>query len=108
MRILINRMNENISKLTSKNHSKACAAGDEIITESNRSDKWYGNFNTFALLLDHPNSFVRNHVLHILAANAQWDGQNRVNEVLPKILFHITDEKPVTSRQCIRALEKIG
>ncbi len=24
------------------------------------------------------------------------------------MLSHITDEKPITSRQCIRALEKIG
>lgn len=33
---------------------------------------------------------------------------NRFNRVLSEYLSHITDEKPVTARQCIQALARVG
>ena len=59
-------------------------------------------------MLHHPKSYVRNRVLHILAANVPWDVENRFDEVLPDFLAHITDEKPITARQCIQALAQVG
>lgn len=47
-------------------------------------------------------------MLHILAANAQWDEENRFDSILPAYLTHITDEKPITARQCIKALAQVG
>ncbi|MCD7738893.1 MAG: hypothetical protein LUH58_07635 [Lachnospiraceae bacterium] len=38
----------------------------------------------------------------------QWDEENRFDTVLPDFLSHITDEKPITARQCIKALAQIG
>ena len=60
------------------------------------------------LLLDHSNSFVRNRALSLLAANAQWDEENRFDAILPSILSHIIDPKPITARQCGKALAEIG
>ncbi len=60
------------------------------------------------LLLDHPKSLVRNRVLYILAANAQWDDENRFDLVISDFLTHITDEKPITARQCVKALAQVG
>ena len=94
--------------LTVKDDALACAFADRIISESQRSDKWYACFDEVAALLVHPKSLVRNRALHILAANAQWDEENRFDAILPEYLSHITDEKPITARQCIQALAQVG
>ena len=102
-------MKENIiAKLTVKNDKYACALADKIISESQETDEWYEYFDDFATLLDHPKSLVRNRALYILAANAQWDEENRFDGIISDYLLHITDEKPITARQCIKALAQVG
>ena len=102
-------MHENlIANLTSKDDKYACAIADRIISESQDTDEWYEYFDTFASLLNHPKSLVRNRALHILAANAQWDELNRFDAILPEYLSHVMDEKPITARQCIKALVQVG
>lgn len=102
-------MKENIvAKLTAKDDKYACALADKIISESQETDEWYEYFNDFASLLNHPKSLVRNRVLYILAANAQWDEENRFDSIISNFLTHITDEKPITARQCIKALAQVG
>ena len=64
-------MNEIISMLTAKDDKDACAFADKIISESQDTDVWYEHFNTFASLLNHPKSYVRNRALNIIAANVQ-------------------------------------
>ena len=97
-----------ISMLTAKDDQYACAMADKIISESHDSDKWYEYFDVFSSLLNHPKSLVRNRVLNILASNAQWDDANRFDMILDDYLAHVTDEKPITARQCIKALEQVG
>ena len=97
-----------IANLTSKDDKYACAIADKIISESQDTDEWYEYFDTFASLLNHPKSLVRNRVLYILAANAQWDVNNRFDAILSEYLSHVTDEKPITARQCIKALAQVG
>ena len=97
-----------IAKLTAKDDKYACAFADKIISESQETDEWYEYFDDFASLLNHPKSFVRNRVLYILAANAQWDEENRFDLIMSDFLAHSTDEKPITARQCIKALAQIG
>ena len=101
-------MQDIIAKLTAKDDKYACAIADRIISESQDTDEWYEYFDTFASLLNHPKSLVRNRMLYILAANAQWDDENRFDAILPEFLSHITDEKPITARQCIKALAQVG
>ncbi|MDD6989697.1 SufBD protein [Ruminococcus sp.] len=102
-------MKENVvAKLTVKDDKCACAFADKIISESQETDKWYEYFDDFSSLLDHPKSLVRNRVLNILAANAQWDKENRFDSIISDFLKHITDEKPITARQCIKALAQVG
>ena len=101
-------MQEIIGKLTDKDDTSACIVADRIIAESQETDKWYGYLDAFAALLDHPKSLVRNRALHILAANARWDREDSLDAILPAYLAHITDEKPVTARQCIKALAQLG
>ena len=101
-------MQEIVAKLTAKDDKYACAIADKIISESQDTDEWYEYFDTFASLLNHPKSLVRNRALNILAANAQWDDANRFDSILDDYLAHITDEKPITARQCIKALVQVG
>ena len=102
-------MKENIvAKLTLKDNKYACALADKIISESRETDEWYEYFDDFASLLDHPKSLVRNRAMHILAANAQWDEENRFDGIISDFLTHITDEKPITARQCVKALAQVG
>ena len=101
-------MQEIINKLTAKDDKFACAIADKIIEESRETDTWYEYFDAFASLLSHPKSLVRNRALHILAANAQWDEENRFDAILPEFLSHVTDEKPITARQCIQTLAQVG
>ena len=102
-------MKENIiEKLTAKDDKFSCAVADKIIAESQETDAWYEYFEDFASLLNHPKSLVRNRVLYILAANVQWDVEDRFDAVLPDFLTHITDEKPITARQCVKSLAQVG
>ena len=99
---------EIIAKLIVKDDKYTSAVAERIISESQDTDKWYECFDDFASLLNHPKSLVRHRVLFILAANAQWDDENRFDAILDDYLTHVTDEKPITARQCIMALAQVG
>jgi len=101
-------MTEMLTRLTNKEDKSACMLADRIVSESRDTDQWYPYLEDFAALLRHPKSLVRNRALHILAANAQWDGEDRFDAILPEFLAHVTDEKPITARQCIQALAQVG
>ncbi len=96
------------AKLTSKDDRYACAYCERILSESRETDEWYGCFDEFAALLNHRKSLVRNRALNLLAANARWDEENRFDGIMPEYLSNVTDEKPVTARQCIKALSEVG
>lgn len=97
-----------VQKLTSKDDKYSCALADKIVAESHDTDEWYEYFDEIASLLDHPKSLIRNRALYILAANVQWDEENRFDLILPDYLKHIMDEKPITARQCVKALAEVG
>ena len=99
---------ELIAALTAKDDKYACACAEKIISESRETDEWYEYFDAFAALLSYPKSLVRNRALYILAANVQWDDEGRFDAILPEYLSHITDEKPITARQCVKALAEVG
>ena len=101
-------MQEIISKLTAKDDKYASAVAERIISESQDTDKWYECFDDFASLLNHPKSLVRNRVLYILAANAQWDDENRFDAILTDYLGHVTDEKPITAGQVYQGFGASG
>lgn len=96
-----------INKLTVSDDS-ACEFTGIILDESHKSNKWYCYFDDFVSLLNHKNSFVRNRIVYILAANARWDVDNKFEKIIDDFLVHVTDEKPITARQCIKSLVEVG
>lgn len=99
---------EFIAYLTGKDAVAACAFADRIVHESRECDCWYPYFDETAALLCHKNSLVRNRAIEILAANARWDTDCKLDRVMDELLSHVTDEKPITVRQCIKALPEIA
>ena len=59
-------------------------------------------------MLDSDNSYIRTRGLTLLAYNAKWDKDYKIDEVIDKYLKHITDAKPITARQCIKLLPVIA
>lgn len=59
-------------------------------------------------MLDSDNSYIRTRGLTLLAYNAKWDRDYKIDEVIDKYLKHITDVKPITARQCIKLLPIIA
>ncbi|MEA4992868.1 MAG: SufBD protein [Oscillibacter sp.] len=96
------------ARLTAKPAKSACAYADAVTAESRESNWFYQYLDDFAALLCHKNSLVRNRAISILAANARWDAENRYDTLMDAFLSHVTDEKPITSRQCIQALPEIA
>ncbi|MEA4815058.1 MAG: SufBD protein [Oscillospiraceae bacterium] len=99
---------EMLARLTDKDTKSACSYAGAVAAESRESDRFYPYLDDFAALLRHKNSLVRNRAISILAANARWDSENRYDALLDEFLSHVTDEKPITARQCIQALPEIA
>lgn len=97
-----------IARLTGKDAKDAYAFAQQIVKASRVSDAWYPCFDRFAELLRHKNSLVRNRVIAILAANARWDREGKFDALLDEFLSHVTDEKPITARQCAAALPEVA
>ena len=53
---------------------------------------------------------VRNRTrgLTLIAYNAKWDKDNKIDEIIDEYLKHIEDVKPITARQCIKLLPMIA
>lgn len=76
----------------------------QLQNKSNNSDDVYPFFDAFAEMLDNMNSYIRTRGIILIAANAKWDVDYKIDEIIDKYLAHIIDDKPITARQCIKAL----
>ena len=68
----------------------------------------YRYWDVFRGKLASDNSYQRSIGMLLLAANARWDEGGRCAEALDDMAKLLADEKPVTIRQCVGALEVIA
>ncbi len=54
------------------------------------------------------NSYIRTRGLTLIAYNAKWDKDNKIDEIIDEYLKHIEDVKPITARQCTNLLPMIA
>ena len=99
---------ELICGLKDNNDKYAYQCLKELESKSLISDAVYPYFNLFAELLDSTNSYHRNRGILLIAANAKWDRENKIDEIIDKLLKHVEDEKPITARQCIKAMPLVA
>ncbi|MEA4827187.1 MAG: SufBD protein [Clostridium sp.] len=99
---------ELIERLYSKDATNAYEALQLLETESEKSNAVYKFFDRFAELIEDSNSYRRIRGFRLIAANAKWDIEYKIDEIIDEYLKHILDEKPITSRQCIKVLPNIA
>lgn len=79
----------------------------QLEAESKNSAAVYKYFDTFSEMLTNANSYIRARGIILIAANAKWDADNKIDEIIDEYLKHITDDKPITARQCIKVLPSL-
>lgn len=94
--------------LFDKNNNVAYKALQELQKESEKTNCIYPYMDRLIDMLDSDNSYIRTRGLVLLAYNAKWDKDYKIDEVIDKYLKHITDLKPITARQCIKMLPIIA
>lgn len=94
--------------LFDKNNNVAYKALQELRKESDKTNCIYPYMDRLIDMLDSDNSYIRTRGLVLLAYNAKWDKDYKIDEVIDKYLKHITDVKPITARQCIKMLPIIA
>lgn len=67
----------------------------------------YPFWNVFHQKLGSSNSYQRSIGVMLLAANAKWDDDRRLDEMIGEYLLLLYDEKPITVRQCLQSLSRI-
>ena len=96
-----------VDGLKSDNHNRAYQCLKLLLDKSSRSAEVYRFFDTFVELLRDPNSYARTRGILLIAANARWDVDYKIDEIVDEYLEHIADDKPITARQCTKVLPSI-
>ncbi len=99
---------ETFELLFDKNNNIAYKALQELQKESEETDCIYLYMDRLSDMLDSDNSYIRTRGLTLLACNAKWDKDYKIDEIIDKYLKHITDVKPITARQCIKLLPVVA
>lgn len=94
--------------LFDKDNKTAYQALQELKQESEKTNRVYVYMDRLRDMLDDANSYIRTRGLTLLAYNAKWDTENKIDELIEAYLKHITDVKPITARQCIKLLPLIA
>ena len=94
--------------LFDKNNNVAYKALQALQIESEKTNCIYSYMDRLSDMLDSDNSYIRTRGIVLLAYNAKWDKDYKIDEIIDKYLKHITDIKPITARQCIKLLPVIA
>ncbi len=105
---MLGNIEETFELLFDKNNNVAYKALQELQKESEETDCVYPFIDKLSDMLDSDNSYIRTRGLTLLAYNAKWDKEYKVDEIIDEYLKHITDVKPITARQCIKLLPIIA
>ena len=105
---MLGNIEETFELLFDKNNNVAYKAFQELQKESEETDCVYPFIDRLSDILDSDISYIRTRGLTLLAYNAKWDKEYKVDEIIDEYLKHITDVKPITARQCIKLLPIIA
>lgn len=97
-----------VEKLRDKDDNAAYDALQRLLAESRASARVLPFLPDFFSLLAAPSAYLRTRGLLLVCANARWDAAGLIEEKLPLLLAHITDEKPAVARQFVRALPELA
>lgn len=98
------KVEELLEFLTPRNNSQAYQALKALEEMSAESNCLYPHMDKFIAMASSGNSYVRTRGLALIAHNAKWDVDDKIDGIIDGYLEHITDEKPICARQCIKLL----
>lgn len=98
------KVEELLEFLTSRNNSQAYQALKALEEMSAESNCLYPHMDKFIAMASSGNSYIRTRGLALIAHNAKWDVDDKIDGIIDGYLEHITDEKPICARQCIKLL----
>ncbi len=105
---MVNNVQELVYGLKNKNDKYAYQCLKQLESESIQSDSVYTFFDIFATMLADVNSNIRTRAILLIATNAKWDKDYKIDEIIGSYLKHIMDDKPITARQTIKVLPTIA
>lgn len=97
-----------INGLMDRYDQKAYESLKILEEKSISSSEVYSFFDSFMEMFGSDKSYVRTRGIFLIAANAKWDADNKIDGIIGEFLGCITDEKPITARQCIKVLPTIA
>lgn len=95
---------ETYALLFDKNNNIAYEALQKLQKTSEIGNTVYSYMDRFIDMLDDKNAYIRIRGLTLIAYNAKWDADYKIDEIIDKYLQHIADIKPIVARQCIKLL----
>lgn len=95
---------ELLELLASRDNSQAYQVLKALEEMSAESNCLYPHMDKFIAMASSGNSYVRTRGLALIAHNAKWDVDDKIDGIIDGYLEHITDEKPICARQCIKLL----
>lgn len=98
------RIEELLELLASRDNSQAYRALKALEEMSAESNCLYPHMDEFIAMTGSGNSYIRTRGLVLIARNAKWDVDDKIDGIIDGYLEHITDEKPICARQCIKLL----
>lgn len=102
------RIEELLKLLTSRDNSQAYQALKALEEVSAESNCLYPHMDEFIAMTGSSNSYIRTRGLVLIARNAKWDVDDKIDGIIDGYLEHITDERPICARQCIKLLPLIA
>ena len=103
------KLGELVALLASGDEKAGYVALKRLLALSEASAEAYPYMDCFAdMLKDETNAYVRMRAFALVAANARWDVDYKVDQCLDELLKHVADSKPIAARKCIQALPQIA
>lgn len=97
-----------VHMLRCPNNREAYRALQSLQEASDLGDAVYAHIDAFIEMMRDSNSYVRTRGLTLIACNAKWDDAEKIDGIIDEYLDHMTDDKPITARQCIKSLPKLA
>ena len=97
-----------VHMLRCPDNREAYRALQSLQEASDLGDAVYAHIDALIEMMRDSNSYVRTRGLTLIACNAKWDDAGKIDGIIDEYLDHMTDDKPITARQCIKSLPKLA
>ncbi len=98
---------EKIKMLYEKDSNETYKNLLELEALSEKENSLYQYFNEFLKIIENEKYSIRVRGYRLLCKQAKWDVDNKINNIIDKLLSEVEDEKPTAVRQKIKALQDI-